>query len=198
MRERRNRLIRWLIIVASLALLFPAYYPDPWTPEGAVSETLRGMSIPADTVRAVSVIDTGGLYSVLFYDERHRIYHHFLMDRPFGFLWRNRGGGVGRPFDPDEILQFRWGWHQEDDDTVYKYAVDQVNDPRIHTLTVRWDDGVEQSMQPIHGLYHFARSFAPGQKAAAALYAYDRNGTLLYRLDSDHPVIRRDKQAGGE
>jgi hypothetical protein len=82
MHERRNRLIRWLIIAVSLALLFPACYPDPWTPEGAVSETLRGMSIPADTVRAVSVIDTGGLYSVLFYDEQHRIYHHFLMDRP--------------------------------------------------------------------------------------------------------------------
>lgn len=121
MRERRNRLIRWLIIAVSLAFLFPACYPDPWTPEGAVSEALRGMSIPSDTVRAVSVFDTGGLYSVLFYDEQHRIYHHFFMDRPFGFLWRNRGGG---------------------------------------------------------------------------LYAYDRSGTLLYRLDSDHPVIRR--HAGGE
>jgi hypothetical protein len=41
-----------------------------------------------------------------------------------------------------------------------------------------------------------ARLASSGETGAAALYAYDRSGTLLYRLDSDHPVISR--HAGGE
>ncbi|MCM3472584.1 hypothetical protein [Brevibacillus borstelensis] len=190
MRERRNRLIRWLIIAVSVMILFPLYYPSPWSPKTAVRQTLEGMALPSDTIEVVSMIQTGSMYSVLFYDEEHELYHHFFMDRPFGVLWRNSGGGGGYTFDPNEILKMSWGGQREDDNW-YSYAVDQVNDPRIRTLTVEWSDGVKQSMQPIKGLYHFARVFGKDEKAAAVLLAYDAEGKLIYRLDENQPAIRK-------
>ncbi|MEJ8545658.1 hypothetical protein [Brevibacillus borstelensis] len=193
LRERRNRLIRWLIIVVSLLILFPLYYPSPWSPKSAAGHTLEGMGFSAGTIEVVSMIQTGGMYSVLFYDDQHELYHHFHMDRPFGILWRNRGGGVGHPLDHDEMLKMSWGGHREGD-SWYTYAVNQVNDPLIHTLTVEWSDGVKQSMQPVKGLYHFARAFGPDEGAAPVLLAYDANGKLLYRLDEDHRVIRKSDQ----
>ncbi|USG64048.1 hypothetical protein NDK47_18035 [Brevibacillus ruminantium] len=191
MRERKNRLIRWIIIAASALFLFPLYYPSPWSPESAVSDTLEGMGFPSASVEAISVIQAGNMYAVLFYDDKLGLSYHFLLDRPFGFLWRNRGGGGGYPFDPESVLKWGWGGHRERNGSWYTYASGQVNDPQIHSLTVEWSDGETQSMRPIKGFYHFARVFSPEEGASAILLAYDENGKLLYRLDENQREIRK-------
>lgn len=97
MRERRNRLIRWLIIAVSVMILFPLYYPSPWSPKTAVRQTLEGMALPSDTIEVVSMIQTGSMYSVLFYDEEHELYTIFSWTGRSAFSGETAAEAVGIP-----------------------------------------------------------------------------------------------------
>lgn len=149
------------------------------------------MDLPGD-VQAVATIKSGGLYSVLFWDEIHQMYHHSWMRRSLGMLWLPQGGGFGYSIEDDKWkIRFGEGYSSWSNRS-YQYIIGQVNDPQVATVEVLWRDGSIEVMEPVIGrLIHFAREGRAGESsyASVGLNAYGADGELLYSLDHSNNTI---------
>ncbi|RCW40115.1 hypothetical protein [Paenibacillus prosopidis] len=189
-----GHILRWCVIFLVLLYLLRAHYgANPWSLESVSHQALSSMEIPKASI--TSIVDSGqGIRMVLLVDRNHAMIHHFFISRPFGILWQSRGGGYGMPIDPKVLIDFRGGMSTFGHYRHY-YYIGQVNDPRITTIKVTWQDGYEQNATLTEGVYHVARSVRisdddQSQTTKTRLLVYDKEGVQLYNLTPEQREVR--------
>ncbi|MCI3920894.1 hypothetical protein MO973_11680 [Paenibacillus sp. TRM 82003] len=191
---------RWLLIVGMAACaFFMSYGLEPWRPEPAIKASLESMDLPGDVV-SVSDIEVGELHSIVFWDERHGLYHMAWMRRDLGLAWHAQGGGYGMTLEPEKYrIRYGEGFSSRPKGTLH-YVLGQVNDERVATVEVHWRDGTSERRAPAIGrIIHFAREGRPGDSTTQAigLTAYDADGMPLYALDNEHTSVLTEETADG-
>lgn len=189
-----GHILRWCVIfLAFLYLLRAQYGANPWSLESVSYQALSSMELPKASI--TSIVDSGqGIRLVLLVDRNHAMIHHFFISRPFGILWQNRGGGYGMPIDPKVLIDFRGGMSTFGHYRHY-YYIGQVNDPRITTIKVTWQDGYKQNATLTEGVYQVARSVHisdddQSQTTKTRMLAYDKEGVQLYNLTTEQREVR--------
>jgi hypothetical protein len=189
-----GHILRWCVIFLVFIFLLRALYgANPWSLESVSHQALSSMELPKATI--TSIVDSGqGIRLVLLVDRNHAMIHHFFISRPFGILWQNRGGGYGMPIDPKVLIDLRGGMSTFGHYRHY-YYIGQVNDPRITTIKITWQDGYAQNATLTEGVYLAARSFRisdddQSQTTKTRMLAYDKEGVQLYNLTPEQREIR--------
>ncbi len=189
-----GHILRWCVIVlVFLYLLRGQYGTNPWSLEDVSRQALLSMELPGASITSIG--DSGqGIRLVLLVDREHSMIHHFFVSRPFGILWQNRGGGYGMPIDPKVIIDFRGGMSTFGHYRHY-YYIGQVNDPKITTIKVTWQDGYVQNATMTEGVYQVTRSFRisddnQSQTTETRMIAYNNEGVQLYELTPEQREVR--------
>ena len=193
-----GHLVRWALILISAFIVYVAIFSQSsLRVEKVVQNALNMMEFPDAPISMRT--KTGQGYELLnIVDRENAIYHQLFVNRSFGLLWNNRGGGFGRSLEPQILLSFKGGMSTFGKYRHY-YYVGQFNDPEISRLHVVWWDGLEQEAVIHDGVYQAARSIRITKEEQRSsdmsrVFAYNANGKLLYELNDEKQEIRSDTE----
>ncbi len=185
--------VGWVFLIAVLTACASAP-PAAATPEWAVLQAVeRSPAIPdaqvlPETLQVVqSQVWEESVMVLVRYSAQDQARRHECdalyqaITLPNGWAVNSSGAGCvsGQPTQP-AALTASSGMHSSSDTEPFSYAYGQVNDARIASVRVTWDDGKANSAVPVRGYYLVVRS---GNHPYTKIEGLDADGMVIEKIE---------------